>query len=136
MRFRYSTTDPTQHESDSLPWLPVVLRVGARAVEAVGLVDSGATVNVLPFELGVELGAVWDDRKAILHVSGSLGRQPAMPLFVIAEIDGLPPARLAFAWLKQKGAPVIFGQTNFFMEFDACFYRSRLEFDIRPKSPA
>ncbi len=40
MRFRYSTTDPTQHESDSLPWLPVVLRVGARAVEAVGLVDN------------------------------------------------------------------------------------------------
>jgi hypothetical protein len=77
MRFRYSTTDPTQHESDSLPWLPVVLRVGARAVEAVGLVDSGATVNVLPYELGVELGAEWDDRKAILQVSGSLGRQPA-----------------------------------------------------------
>ena len=51
MRFRYSTTDRTQHESDSLPWLPVVLRVG-------------------------------------------------------------------------------------FMEFDAYFYRSRLEFDIRPKSPA
>jgi hypothetical protein len=135
MRFRYSTTDPMQHESDSLRWLPVVLRVGARAVEAVGLVDSGATVNVLPFELGVELGAEWDDRKAILQVSGSLGRQPAMPLFVIAEIDGLPPARLAFAWLKQNGVPLIFGQTNFFMEFDACFYRSRLEFDIRPKSP-
>jgi hypothetical protein len=54
MRYRYSTTYPTQHESDSLPWLPVVLRVGTRAVEAVGLVDSGATVNVLPFELGVE----------------------------------------------------------------------------------
>ncbi|TVS14294.1 MAG: hypothetical protein EA424_19910 [Planctomycetaceae bacterium] len=84
MRFRYSTSDLTQHESDSLPWLPVVLRVGTRAVEAIGMVDSGATVNVLPFELGVELGAEWDDRKAILQVSES---------------------------------------------------RSRLEFDIRPKSP-
>jgi hypothetical protein len=136
MRFRYSTIDPAQHESDSLPWLPLVLRVGTRAVAAVGLVDSGATVNVLPFELGVELGAVWDDRKAILRVSGSLGRQPAMPIFALAEIDGLPGVRLAFAWIKQSGVPLILGQTNFFMEFDACFYRSQLEFEIRPKSPA
>ena len=97
MRFRYSTTDPTHDESDSLPWLPLVLRVGTRAVEAVGLVDSGATVNVLPFELGEQLGAVWDDRKAILRLSGSLGRQPAVPLFAVAELDGLPAARLAFA---------------------------------------
>ncbi|TVS09823.1 MAG: hypothetical protein EA424_26305 [Planctomycetaceae bacterium] len=85
--------------------------------------------------MGVELGAEWDDRKAILQVSGSLGRQPAMPLFVLAEIEGLPPAKLAFAWLNQNGVPLILGQTNFFMEFDACFYRSRLEFDIRPRSP-
>lgn len=136
MRFRYSTTDPTHDESDSLPWLPLVLRVGTRAVEAVGLVDSGATVNVLPFELGEQLGAVWDDRKAILRLSGSLGRQPAVPLFAVAELDGLPAARLAFAWIKQSDVPLILGQTNFFMEFDVCFYRSNLEFEIRPKSPA
>jgi hypothetical protein len=30
---------------------------------------------------------------------------------------------------------LILGQTNFFMEFDVCFYRSHLEFEIRPKSP-
>jgi len=135
MRFRYSTTDPTHDESDSLPWLPLVLRVDTRTVEGVGLVDSGATVNVLPFELGVQLGAVWDDRRAILRLSGSLGSQPAVPLFAMAEMDGLPAARLAFAWIKQSGVPLILGQTNFFMEFDVCFYRSNLEFEIRPKSP-
>ena len=136
MRFTYSTIDPAQHESDSLPWLPLVLRVGTRAVKAVGLVDSGATVNVLPFELGLELGAVWDDRKAILRLAGSLGDQPAVPVFAIAEMDGLPAARLAFAWIKQSGVPLILGQTNFFLEFDACFYRAKLEFEVRPKSPA
>lgn len=135
MRFRYSTTDPTHDESDSLPWLPLVLRVGTRAVEAVGLVDSGATVNVLPFELGMQLGAVWDDRKAVLRLSGSLGSQPAVPLFAMAEMEGLPVVRLAFAWSKQSGVPLILGQTNFFLEFDVCFYRSSLEFEIRPKSP-
>jgi hypothetical protein len=136
MRFTYSTIAPARHESDSLPWLPLVLRVGTRAVKAVGLVDSGATGNVLPFELGVELGAVWDEHKAILRVSGSLGGQSAMPIFAQGEIEGLPFARLAFAWIRQSGVPLILGQTNFFMEFDACFYRSKLEFEIRPTSPA
>jgi hypothetical protein len=136
MRFRYSTSDPTQHESDCLPWLPLVLAVGTRAVETVGLVDSGATINVLPLELGVQLGAMWDDQKAILRVSGSLGRQPAIPVFALTEIGGLPTAKLAFAWIGQRDVPLILGQTNFFMEFDVCFYRSQLEFEIRPKSPA
>jgi hypothetical protein len=136
LRFRYSTTGATHDESDSLPWVPLVLRVGTRAVEALGLVDSGATVSVLPYDVGVQLGAVWDERKAVLRLSGSLGSQPAVPFFAMGEMDGLPAARLAFAWLKQSGVPLILGQTNFFMEFDVCFYRSNLEFEIRPKSPA
>jgi hypothetical protein len=97
-------------------------------------VDSGATVNVLPFELGVQLGAEWEDRKAILRLSGSLGNQPAVPLVATAEMEDLPAARLAFAWIKQSGVPLVLGQTNFFMEFDVSFYRSVLEFEIRPKS--
>jgi hypothetical protein len=51
MRFRYSTTDPTQSELDSLPRLPFVLRYGKQVINVVGLVDSGATVNVLPYRL-------------------------------------------------------------------------------------
>lgn len=77
MRFRYSTTDPTQSELDSLPWLPLVLRQGQQVVRAVGLVDSGATVNVLPYRLGIQLGAVWDDRKAIIRLAGNLGQAAA-----------------------------------------------------------
>jgi hypothetical protein len=62
MRFKYSTTSPDQNEFDSLPRIPLVLRREDRSVEATGLVDSGATVNVLPYELGLQLGAVWDYR--------------------------------------------------------------------------
>ncbi|MCD6345749.1 MAG: hypothetical protein J7M17_09150 [Anaerolineae bacterium] len=40
MRFRYSTTDPTQSELDSLPRLPLVLRHGQQIVHAVGLKES------------------------------------------------------------------------------------------------
>lgn len=57
-----------------------------------------------------------------------------MPLFVMAEIGTFRPVRLAFAWVKLANAPLILGQTNFFMEFDVHFYRSRLEFAVEPKS--
>ena len=56
MRFTYSTTDPSQDAFDSLPRLPLRLRADSRAIDVMGLVDSGATVNVLPYEVGLQLG--------------------------------------------------------------------------------
>lgn len=134
MRFKYSTTSPAQNEFDSLPRLPLILRQGDRNVEAIGLVDSGATVNVLPYELGLQLGGVWDERKAIVQLAGNLSNQPAMPFFATAQIGDFVPVELVFAWVKSPNIPLILGQTNFFLEFDVCFYRSKLEFEIEPKS--
>jgi hypothetical protein len=134
MRFKYSTTDPSQNEFDSLPRIPLRLCQGDRAVEALGLVDSGATVNVLPYEIGIELGADWDDSKAIIQLAGNLSNLTAMPFFATAEIHDFAPVQLVFAWVKRANTPLILGQTNFFLEFDVCFYRSKLEFEIEPKS--
>ncbi|MCX7854536.1 MAG: hypothetical protein N2556_00910 [Anaerolineae bacterium] len=134
MRFKYSTTDPSQDEFDSLPRLPLILSLGGQSVEVVGLVDSASTVNVLPYGVGIRLGAVWDDRKANIRLGGTLGGMDAIPLFVIAQVGPFTPVRLAFAWVKSDDVPLILGQTNFFMEFDVCFYRSRLEFEVRPRS--
>lgn len=57
-----------------------------------------------------------------------------MPLFAMADVEGCGSARMAFAWARAKNMPVILGQTNFFMEFDVCFYRSKLEFEVSSKS--
>lgn len=130
MRVRYSSLAPLSNELDSLPWLPLVLH-GAHDVEAMGLVDSGATVSVLPYDFGVQLGGVWDDQRAVIRLAGSLGELPAMPLFVTAQVGDFSPTRLAFAWSQATHAPLILGQMNFFTEFDVCFYRSRLEFEVR-----
>ena len=133
MRISYSTTDPGQSDCDSLPRLPLLLRRGDRVIETIGLVDSGATVSVLPYEAGLQLGGVWDAGKANVRLGGALGSQVAMPLFAAAKVGGLPAVRLAFAWVKESNVPLILGQTNFFMEFDVCFYRSKLQFEIVPK---
>ena len=133
MRFKYSTTDPSQNEFDSLPRIPLTLQRGNRVIQALGLVDSGATVSVLPYEIGIQLGATWDDNKAIIQLAGNLGNQLAIPFLANAEIGEFAPVQLAFAWVKKPEAPLILGQTNFFLEFDVCFYRSKLEFEIQPK---
>jgi hypothetical protein len=134
MRFQYSTTSSTQNEFDSLPRLPLLLHREERRIEGVGLVDSGATVNVLPYELGLQLGGVWDDRRAIIQLAGNLSNQPAMPFSALVEIGEFPTTELVFAWVKSPNAPLILGQTNFFLEFDVCFYRSKLEFEVKLKS--
>ncbi len=133
MKFRYSVNDPSQNELDSLPRLTFSLFCNSRQAEVTGLVDSGATVSVLPYEIGIRLGEIWDDRKANIRLAGNLGNFPAIPLAATAKIGDFDPVRLVFAWVK-TGAPLILGQTNFFMEFDVCFYRSNLEFEIMPKS--
>lgn len=134
MRFKYSTTDSSQNEFDSLPHIPLILRNNDQAIEVVELVDSGATVNVLPYDIGIQLGGSWGNRQAIIQLASNLGNQPAMPLFAMDEIGEFAPVRLAFAWVKSNQVPLILGQTNFFREFDICFYRSKLEFEIQPRS--
>ena len=130
MKFQYSTISPEQDEFDSLPRVELQLGNGQKNVDTVGLVDSGATINVLPYEIGLQLGEVWDENKAIIRLGGNLGSHAAMPFFTEAVIGDFAPVRLAFAWTNNPSAPLILGQINFFMEFDVCFYRSKLEFEI------
>lgn len=52
----------------------------------------------------------------------------------MVEIADFPPIRLAFAWSRSDDAPLILGQMNFFMESDVCFYRSQMEFEIKPRA--
>ncbi len=133
MRFRYSTTDPSQNEFDSLPRVPIILRREGHAIEALGLVDSGATINVLPYEIGLQLGTAWEDSRAIIQLAGNLGNQSAIPFFAMVQVGDIAPIQLAFAWTRNPNAPLILGQTNFFMEFDVSFYRSKMEFEVKLK---
>lgn len=131
MRFPFTITAPTQNEFDSLPRLPLTLQLDRPRVEAVGLVDSGATVNVLPYDTGLQLGGLWDDRKATIKLAGNLGREAAQPIFVMATIGDLSPIRLVFAWSHSNNISLILGQMNFFMEFEVCFFRKQREFEIK-----
>lgn len=43
---------------DAVPQLPLTLSYRNSSVEVSGLLDTGASVNVLPYSLGIQLGAV------------------------------------------------------------------------------
>ena len=121
MRFPY---DPRQR-----PMLPLTLRANERQHMAAALVDSGADVNVLPWSIGASLGLVWQPNKATIRVAG-IAQGAAMPVLLSVDFGDVQGTTMAFAWCQTDSVPLVLGQTNFFMEFDICFFRSRGEFQI------
>jgi hypothetical protein len=79
------------------------------------------------------LGFVWENQKVALKLGGNLASSEARAVFVDVSIEGLATKQLAFAWAQSEKAPLLLGQTNFFMEFDVSFARSALFFDVLPK---
>ncbi len=119
--------------SSVMPYLPLTLTNGNRSVEVTALLDTGASVNVLPYEIGIELGAVWEDQTVPIELSGNLARSAARGLVLSGTVAQFPPVLLAFAWTQSRDAPVILGHMNFFAEFNVCFYRHDSTFEVRPR---
>ena len=132
---RYSFTERTDDlgRSSIMPFLPLTLTNKSRSVQVMALLDTGASVNVLPYEIGIELGAVWEDQTLSIPLSGTLARSEARGLVLSGTVTPFSPVLLVFAWTQSKDAPVILGHMNFFAEFNVCFYRHELAFEVRPR---
>ena len=113
-----------------LPYLPIELTYQNRSLKLEALIDSGSTVNVLPYNIGEALGATWENQNSVLQLAGNLASIESRALLLNATIEGLPTVRLAFAWARTSDVPLILGHTNFFIEFDVCFYRADRAFEI------
>ena len=117
-----------------MPLLPLILTHGNQQTTVTGLLDTGAAVNVLPYSVGEQLGFVWEQQRTSIVLSGNLARLPARGIVVSATVGTMAPVRLAFAWTQTDSVRLLLGQANFFMEFDVCFFRSRSEFEVKPKT--
>jgi len=131
-RYPFVSADSALGEASFRPYLPIILSFKQQTLETVGLLDTGAAVNVLPYRAGLALGAVWREQDIVLHLTGNLAKNEARLLLADIAIAPFPLVRMAFAWTKTEGIPLILGQVNFFMEFDVCFYRSELAFEVSP----
>ncbi|MFN0128783.1 MAG: hypothetical protein ACKV19_19100 [Verrucomicrobiales bacterium] len=121
---------PVPGTASVMPLLPLRLKSLEVEVKATALLDSGATVNVLPHSLGVQLGLDWTSQSHVLELGGNLARHEARGVLLEAAIEGFPPVRLAFAWSASDNVRLILGQINFFLAFDVTFRRADLAFDL------
>jgi hypothetical protein len=130
-RFPFLAASSSHGDALLMPLLPLDLSFkGGHVVQAVGLIDSGAAVNVLPYTLGVGLGAVWEQQTTHVTLSGNLATQEARAKLVQARVGSLTPVTLVFAWTRAENVPLLLGQVNFFDEFDVCIHRSQRHFEI------
>jgi hypothetical protein len=133
VRFPYVQTNPQLGAAGAFPFLPLALSHGGRSVTVSGLLDTGAAVNVLPHSLGLQLALAWDHQTVPVRLTGNLAALPACGVVLSATVGVFPPIWLTFAWTQSDAVPVILGQMNFFLEFEACFFRARSAFEIKPK---
>lgn len=134
-RYLFLSGDPTLGEASFRPYLPFTLVHQQASIKASGLLDTGASVNVLPYSTGVELGYDWVRQTTAVNLTGNLAQYEARVVLAQAVIGQFESVQLVFAWTQATNVPLILGQVNFFMEFDVCFYRSQLEFAVSPKTP-
>jgi hypothetical protein len=71
-QFPYCDRNPAVAGLDQMPNLPIAIRHGSHSLSTVGLVDSGASISVLPYSLGVQLGFDWNSQTAHIILAGTL----------------------------------------------------------------
>jgi Aspartyl protease len=108
-----STIEFPFSNDEALPTIPITLSYTDFSVAANALLDTGSTVNLLPYDIGLQLGATWEEQTIRLPLAGNLARVEARGIFVHLQIGNLEPVRLAFAWAQASQVPLILGQTNF-----------------------
>jgi hypothetical protein len=100
VRFPYIDIDPAYPGVSRLPYLPLTLANGQTTVTLSGLLDTGATVNVLPYPIGIQLGFIWAQQMTPIQLTGNLAQAEARAVVLSATVASLPPVRLAFAWTQ------------------------------------
>jgi hypothetical protein len=133
VRFAFTEVNPDLGALSTLPYLPLILTYQNQSLSVSGLLDTGSSVNVLPYDMGLRLGAVWDRQRLSVPLGGNLASFEARALVLKATVEQFPLVDLAFAWTRDRNAPLILGHMNFFLAFDVCFYRSESAFEISPK---
>jgi hypothetical protein len=118
--------------SDLAPLLPIRLDRDRVSLDVVALVDSGATISVLPWSVGLRFGVDWDSLNVPCPIGGGAGSIPGKVLIVYGTVPPFPTVPLVFSWVQSDNVRIILGQTNFFLNFDVFFFRAQSYFEIQP----
>lgn len=128
--FPFVDANPNLPGSSLIPLLPLLLSHQGQQLSTTGMLDTGASINVLTYSLGLELGLNWEDQHHPIILAGNLAQVPARGVVLTATVASFPPVRLAFAWAQTDHVRLLLGQVNFFQEFHVCFFRSQSIFEV------
>jgi hypothetical protein len=71
VRFPYLDIDPAHPGASRLPYVPLTLAHDQLTLALSGLLDTGATVNVLPYPSGLQLGLNWTQQTTPIQLTGN-----------------------------------------------------------------
>lgn len=132
-QFRFSEVRNQLGEVALRPLLPLTIFYESRSIEAVGLVDSGSDLNILPHRFGLSLGLNWQEYEILPPLSGALGQFETRAVVLLVEVRPFADVSLAFGWSASDDPPLILGQVNFFAQYNICFFRGQNMFEVQPK---
>lgn len=92
-QFPYVAVKNSLGEIATRPLLPATLAYRGVSMEVNGLLDTGSDVNVLPYQLGLQLGGTWEQARTGLRLSGNLAHYEARGILVTCTV-----VRLAFGY--------------------------------------
>lgn len=90
-RFPFIKRTNSSGQTSTLPYLPLTLSNGNNSVEVMALLDTGASINVLPYAIGIQLGAVWENQTVQIPLSGNIAQSEARGLVLAGTVDNFPP---------------------------------------------
>jgi hypothetical protein len=61
-------------DDEALPTIPIILSYADSSISAIAMLDSGSMFNLLPYDIGLQLGAIWDEQAFRLPLAEDLAR--------------------------------------------------------------
>jgi hypothetical protein len=107
-QFPYLNLAPTSGASGFRPYLPVTLTHQQSSIDALALLDTGASINVLPYALGLDLGYLWERQTTTINLTGNLANYEARVIVAELSIGSWEPIELVFAWTQFQQIPLNF----------------------------
>lgn len=71
VRFSYADPAAVSSSTDLVAYLPITSSRESRVLTVSGLLDSGSSVNVLPYLVGQQLGLDWEQQTIPVVVKGN-----------------------------------------------------------------
>lgn len=120
---------------DTAPYLPFEISSANASFPVMGLLDSGTTFSVIPYDLGLRLGLNWSSFAHSVVLGGSVKGSVAKLVPLTVTIPPFAPETQLFAWSPTNTVPILLGTASFFFNFDVFLCRRHSYFEIQPATP-